>query len=230
MQDHLNFYIDGAWVPPVKPATREVINPATEKPIGRISLGSAQDVDKAVAAARRAFESYSRTTREERIALLQKIVGVYQARYEDLAKTISSEMGAPIWLSKAAQAATGIAHFMQAVEVLKTYEFEEKRGKTMIVREPVGVCGFITPWNWPVNQIMCKVAPALAAGCTVVLKPSEVAPLNAILFAQILHEVFGVPEVTGELAAVPVQGRPQRSQQIDVAVPRRAKLVAQPVG
>ncbi len=193
MQDHLNFYIDGAWVPPVKPATREVINPATELPIARISLGSALDVDKAVAAARRAFESYSRTTREERIALLQKIIGVYQTKFEEIANTISSEMGAPIWLSKAAQAATGIAHFTQAVEVLKTYEFEEKRGKTLIVREPVGVCGLITPWNWPINQIACKVAPALAAGCTVVLKPTEVAPLNAILFAQVLHEA-GVPK------------------------------------
>ena len=193
MQEHLNFYIDGAWVAPVKAATREVINPATEKPIGRISLGSAQDVDKAVAAARRAFESYSRTTREERIALLQKIVGVYQARYEELANTISSEMGAPIWLAKAAQAGTGLAHFTQIIEVLKGYQFEEKRGKTLVVREPVGVCGLITPWNWPINQIACKVAPALAAGCTIVLKPTEVAPLNAILFTQILHEA-GVPK------------------------------------
>jgi aldehyde dehydrogenase (NAD+) len=156
-------------------------------------MGSAQDVDKAVTAARRAFESYSRTTREERVALLQKIVGVYQTKYEELAKTISSEMGAPLWLAKAAQAATGIAHFMQAIELLKTYEFEEKRGKTLIRREPIGVCGLITPWNWPINQIACKVAPALAAGCTVVLKPTEVAPLNAILFTQILHEA-GVPK------------------------------------
>jgi aldehyde dehydrogenase (NAD+) len=193
MQEHLNFYIDGAWVPPVKPATRDVVNPATEQPIARISLGSAEDVDKAVKAARRAFESYSRTTREERLALLQKIVAVYGSKMEEIAKTISSEMGAPIWLSKAAQAATGIAHFMQAIEVLKKYEFEEKRGKTLVLKEPVGVCGLITPWNWPINQIACKVAPALAAGCTMVLKPTEVAPLNAILFTQILHEA-GVPK------------------------------------
>ena len=193
MQEHLNFYIDGAWVPPVKPATREVINPATEKPIARISMGSAEDVDKAVKAARRAFETWSRTTREERIALLQKIVGVYQTKYEEIAKTISSEMGAPIRLSKNAQAATGIAHLTQAIGILKDYPFEEKRGKTMVIREPVGVCGLITPWNWPINQIACKVAPALAAGCTMVLKPTEVAPLNAILFAQVLHEA-GVPK------------------------------------
>ena len=192
MQEHLDFYIDGAWVPPVRPATHEVVNPATEQPIARISLGSADDVDKAVKAARRAFESYSRTTREERIALLQKILAVYQTRHEELAKTISTEMGAPLWLAKAAQAATGIAHFMQAIEVLKNYAFEEKRGKTLVLREPVGVCGLITPWNWPINQIACKVAPALAAGCTMVLKPTEVAPLNAILFTQILHEA-GVP-------------------------------------
>jgi aldehyde dehydrogenase (NAD+) len=193
MTDHLNFYIDGAWVPPVKPATRDVINPATEKSIGKISMGSAADVDKAVTAARRAFESYSKTTREERIALLQKIVAVYQSKYEEMAKTISTEMGAPIWLSKAAQAAMFVAHFNQAIEVLKGFEFEEKRGKTQILREPVGVCGLITPWNWPINQIACKVAPALAAGCTIVLKPTEVAPMNAILLAQILHEA-GVPK------------------------------------
>ena len=194
MQDHLNFYIDGAWVPPVKPGnTRDVVNPATEKPIARISMGSAEDVDRAVKAARRAFESYSRTTREERIALMQKIMGAYQAKYEEMAKTISSEMGAPIWLSKAAQAAMFMAHFGQAIEVLKSFDFEEKRGKTQIMREPVGVCGLITPWNWPINQIACKIAPALAAGCTIVLKPTEVAPLNAILLAQILHEA-GVPK------------------------------------
>src|SRR5262245_1136266 len=194
MQDHLNFYIDGAWVPPVKLGnTRVVVNPATEKPIAKISMGSAEDVDRAVKAARRAFETWSRTSREERIALLQKIVAAYQAKYEELARTISSEMGAPIWLSKAAQAATGLGHFSQAIEVLKRYEFEEKRGKTQVLREPIGVCGLITPWNWPINQIACKVAPALAAGCTVVLKPTEIAPLNGILFAQILHEA-GVPK------------------------------------
>jgi aldehyde dehydrogenase (NAD+) len=192
MADHLNFYIDGAWVPPAKPATRDVINPATEQPIGRISMGSAEDVDRAVTAARKAFATYSRTTREERIALLENILKVYKTRSEELAKTITSEVGAPYWLSKAAQAATGMGHIAQALEVLKTFKFEEERGKTMIVREPIGVVGMITPWNWPINQIACKVAPALAAGCTVVLKPTEIAPLNAIVFTEILHEA-GVP-------------------------------------
>jgi aldehyde dehydrogenase (NAD+) len=192
MLERLQFYIDGKWVDPVEPKTLDVINPATEEPIARISLGSKKDVDKAVAAARRAFETYSRTSREERIALFQKIIAAYQKRYGEIAETISKEMGAPTRLSQAAQAATGIGHLNQVLQILKDYQFEEVRGSTAIVREPVGVCGFITPWNWPINQITCKVAPALAAGCTMVLKPSEIAPLNAILFAEVLHEA-GVP-------------------------------------
>ena len=192
MADHLNVYIDGAWVPPAKPATRDVINPATEQSIGKISMGGAEDVDRAVKAARKAFTTDSQTTREERIALLENILKVYKTRSEELAKTITAEVGAPYWLSKAAQAATGMGHFAQALEVLKTFTFEEERGKSMIVREPIGVVGMITPWNWPINQIACKVAPALAAGCTIVLKPTEIAPLNAIIFTEILHDA-GVP-------------------------------------
>jgi len=203
MQDQLNFYIDGAWVPPVRPATRDVVNPATEKPIAKISMGSAADVDKAVTAARRAFESYSKTTREERIAMLQKIVAVYQSKYEEMAKTISSEMGAPIWLSKAAQAAMFVAHFNQAIEVLKTFEFEEKRGKTQIIREPVGVCGLITPWNWPINQIACKVAPALAAGCTIVIKPASFTPAATYELVRLINQT-GLPR--GVLNLVPGPG------------------------
>ena len=192
MADHLDFYINGAWVPPAKPATRDVINPATEQSIGTISMGSAEDVDRAVKAARKAFETWSRTTREERVALLENIVSVYKTRQDELAATISAEVGAPLWLSKAAQAAAGLGHFAQAIAVLKAFPFEEPRGRAMIVREPVGVVGMITPWNWPINQIACKVAPALAAGCTIVLKPTEIAPLNAIIFTEILHEA-GVP-------------------------------------
>jgi aldehyde dehydrogenase (NAD+) len=192
MADQLNFYIDGAWVPPAKPATRDVINPATEQSVGKISMGSAEDVDRAVKAARKAFDTFSRTTPAERLALLENIVRVYKTKQEELAQTISTEMGAPIWLSKAAQATSGLGHFTQAISVLKSYAFEEARGRTMVIREPVGVCGLITPWNWPINQIACKVAPALAAGCTIVLKPTEIAPLNAIVFTGILHEA-GVP-------------------------------------
>ena len=192
MKDTTKFYINGQWVDPATPKTCDVINPATEEAFATISMGSAADVNKAVAAAKAAFPAFSRTTREERMALLQKIMGVYQARYDEIAETISKEMGAPIWLSKAAQAATGLGHFAKTLEILKDYTFEEDRGQTRIVREPVGVCGFITPWNWPINQIVCKVAPALAAGCTMVLKPSEVAPLNAHLLAEIMDEA-GVP-------------------------------------
>ena len=180
MKECLNFYIDGQWVPPVTPKTLDVLDPATEEPIGRISLGSAADVDKAVVAARRAFETFGRSSREERIALLERIIAAYQARLGDLAETISHEMGAPMWLANAAQAPAGLAHLAQALEVLRSYAFVENKGTTRIIKEPVGVCGFITPWNWPVNQIMCKTAPALAAGCTIVLKPSEIAPLSAI--------------------------------------------------
>ncbi|HUN50881.1 MAG TPA: aldehyde dehydrogenase family protein, partial [Candidatus Sulfotelmatobacter sp.] len=187
------FYINGAWVDPIAPHPFDVINPATEEPITQISLGSAADVDRAVAAAKAAFPAYSRTSKEERVALLEKIVEAYKARYAEIAAAISSEMGAPAWLATRAQAATGVAHLMQIINVLKGYEFESVRGTTLISREPVGVCGFITPWNWPINQIMCKVAPALAAGCTMVLKPSEIAPLNAILFAEVLHAA-GVPK------------------------------------
>lgn len=192
MQEHLKFYINGQWVDPVTPKTLDVINPTTEEPFATISLGSAADVDKAVKAAKDAFESYSRTSVKERIELLGAILAEYQKRYDEIATAISTEMGAPIGLSKAAQAATGLAHFSTAIEILKNYEFEEKKGAYVLRKEPVGVCGLITPWNWPINQISCKVAPALASGCTMVLKPSEVAPVNGILLAEVLHSA-GVP-------------------------------------
>jgi len=192
MEHTMQFYIDGRWVEPTEARPLDVIDPSTEQSIARIALGGPKDVDAAVAAARRAFETFSQTTREQRLALLRAIAAAYQKRYAEIAKTISQEMGAPFWLSNAAQAATGLGHLNEAIKVLESYEFEELRGTTLIRREPVGVCGLITPWNWPVNQIMCKVAPALAAGCTVVLKPTEVAPLNAILIAEVLHEA-GVP-------------------------------------
>ncbi len=192
MKEALQFYIGGQWVDPAAPQTLDVINPATEQPVGRISLGGQADVDSAVEAAKGAFDSFSQTTKEERLELLGAVVGGYQARIDEMAATITSEMGAPAWLAKAAQAPSGLAHLAQAIEVLKDYEFSEQKGGTMILKEPVGVCGFITPWNWPINQITCKVAPALAAGCTMVLKPSEVAPLSAMLFAEIMHDA-GVP-------------------------------------
>jgi len=192
MENCLKFYIDGAWVEPTDPKPFDVINPANEQVIGQIMMGNEADVNKAVAAARKAFESFSRTSVQERLELLDAIIAAYQNRIGEVAATITSEMGAPTWLSQAAQAAMGIAHLTTARSILENFQWQKAQGNTMIVKEPVGVCGLITPWNWPINQIACKVAPALAAGCTMVLKPSEVAPLNAALFAEILHEA-GVP-------------------------------------
>jgi aldehyde dehydrogenase (NAD+) len=187
------FYINGNWVAPSGPQnTLDVINPATEAPYGRIALGTKEDVASAVQAAGAAFDSWSQTSVESRLNILEKIVAGIQNRYEELAETISSEMGAPLWLAKAAQVAAGMAHFAATAEVLKNFRFDAQQGTTLIVREPIGVCGFITPWNWPLNQIACKVAPALAAGCTIVLKPSEIAPLNACILAEIIHDA-GVP-------------------------------------
>ena len=206
MNEYLDFYIDGQWVRPATPRTLDVIDPATEQPFARISVGSAADVDRAVAAARRAFETYGLSSRDERVAILERVIAAYQAHIDEIADAISREMGAPLPLAKAAQAPAGLGHLKQALRVLKDYAFEEVRGSTRIWREPVGVCGLITPWNWPMNQIMCKVAPALAAGCTMVLKPSEIAPLSGILAARVMHEarvpagVFNL--VNGEGAVV----------------------------
>ncbi len=193
MRDHRQHYVDGQWLDPVAGRDFEVVNPATEQIAGRISLGGAADVDRAVAAAKGAFESYARTTREERIALLERVVEEYRKRMDDLALAISEEMGAPLaTIAKPMQAPAGLGHFATALKVLREFEFEKDVGGLRIVREPVGVCGLITPWNWPANQIACKVAPALATGCTMVLKPSELAPFSAHVIAEILHAA-GVP-------------------------------------
>jgi aldehyde dehydrogenase (NAD+) len=195
MKDCRQFYIDGKWVDPTESHDFSVINPATEEPIAMISLGGAVDVDRAVAAAKRAFESYSETTPDERLKLLRRIIEVYQSKIDEMADTISQEMGAPSSLGRKAQAPAGLAHLLEIVKVLEHFKFEELKGSTLMRKEPIGVCGLITPWNWPMNQIVCKVAPALAAGCTMVLKPSEMAPLSGYLFAQILHEAAVPPGV-----------------------------------
>jgi len=192
MLEKLQFYVDGQWVDPVEPRTMDVVNPATEEVYGRISIGSAGDVDVAVSAAKRAFETFSQSSVQQRIDLLQSILDVYVRRADEVAEAIMDEMGAPWGLAKYAQAASGTQHIAAALEALKSYDFEEKIGTAMVVKEPIGVCGLITPWNWPMNQIAVKVAPAIAAGCTMVLKPSEIAPFDAILFAEILDEA-GVP-------------------------------------
>ncbi len=188
-----NFYIDGAWVAPVTPRDHHVINPATEEPIATISLGSEADAVKAIMAARAAFDGFSNTSVDERVALLERIIALYSERIDDIARAISTQMGAPMWLAKSAQAPSGLGHFKVALKALKEFAWESSRGRTRIVYEAVGVCGLITPWNWPMNQIACKVGPALAAGCTVVLKPSELAPLDAMILADIMHEA-GVPK------------------------------------
>ena len=192
MRECKQFYINGEWVEPTSPNDFDVLNPATEEVCATISLGNETDVDKAVAAAKAAFETFSQTSVEERIALLERIAEVYQSRIGDMAEAIRLEMGAPISLASTAQAYAGLGHIMEAAKVLKTFTFDEQLGEHRVVKEPIGVCGLITPWNWPVNQVSCKVAPALAVGCTMVLKPSEVAPLSSYLYAEILHEA-GVP-------------------------------------
>jgi len=192
MREYLKFYIGGQWVSPVHLRTREVTNPATEQTSGRIAMGTAADVDKAVKAGRRAFIDWARTKREDRLALLQRVLTEYQRRADDLAVAVTEEMGAPAALAKSAQVPFGAGHISSAGEILKSFKFEESRGSTKIVKEPIGVCAFITPWNWPLNQIACKVAPAIATGCTMILKPSEVAPFTGQIFAEIM-DAAGVP-------------------------------------
>ena len=187
MQELYKFYINGAWVEPQETLRpHDVIDPSTEAVVARIALGSAADVDSAVKAARAAFPAFSQTTVAERSALIERVIEEYMKRYADIAAAISTEMGAPAGLAKTAQAGIGVAHLQTALAVLKSYAFEEMRGTTLLRKEPIGVCGFITPWNWPTNQVMCKVAPALATGCTMVLKPSEMAPLSAQILAEVL--------------------------------------------
>ena len=192
MQNADKFYINGEWVASSTSNILDVVNPATEQTIGTIAMGGKADVDAAVAAAKEAFKSFSTTSVEERSALLGRIVEVYKSKIGELATTVSLEMGAPIALARAAQAPSGLGHLMFAQKSLAKFEFIKDVGSSRVVREPIGVCGLITPWNWPLNQIAAKVAPAIAAGCTMVLKPSEIAPLNAIMFAEIMHEA-GVP-------------------------------------
>ncbi|KHK93651.1 aldehyde dehydrogenase [Novosphingobium malaysiense] len=192
MRESLQFYIDGAWVDPIWQETLAVENPAIEKVCGHVALGSATDVDRAVRAARQAFGGWSASSREERIAVLQSIAEEYRKRADDLAAAVTEEMGAPVSLAQNAQVPLALAHLSITIEVLKSLPFAEDRGATRVAKEPIGVCGLITPWNWPLNQIAVKVFPAIAAGCTMVLKPSEVAPFSAQIFAEIM-DAAGLP-------------------------------------
>jgi aldehyde dehydrogenase (NAD+) len=195
MRNYLKFYINGNWIEPSGSRTMKVINPATEAAAGQIVMGEKEDVDRAVAAARQAFGSYSLTTREERVALLERITACFQARVQDLASAMTEEMGCPVWLAEKAQILLPLAQINTEIEVLRNFKFDEVRGKTMIRREPIGVCGLITPWNWPVAVIITKVIPALATGCTVVLKPSEYSPFSALIIAEIMDAAKVPPGV-----------------------------------
>ena len=192
VENQSKFYINGAWVKPMGSETIEVINPSDESVIGAIAAGTKEDIDSAVAAASSAFHSFGFSNKEDRIKLIEDIITEYEKRSEELAQTISNEMGAPLWLSQMAQVTAGLSHFKDTLEVLKSFEFEGTENNYLIRKEPIGVIGMITPWNWPMNQVTLKVIPALLAGCTMVLKPSEIAPLSSMVFADILHEA-GVP-------------------------------------
>jgi aldehyde dehydrogenase (NAD+) len=233
MREYRQFYINGKWVDPVKPNSFDVINPATEEVCAHISLGSEEDVNRAVAAARAAFETYSRTSVKERIELLESCAAIYQKYYNDIADAIREEMGAPQELAAGAQAYCGLGHLQEAAKILKTFKFEEDLGPHRIFKEPIGVCGLITPWNWPVNQISCKVAPALAVGCTMVLKPSEVAPLSAYLYAQVMHEagvpagVFNMVNGDGPVVGTALSRHPDVDMMSFTGSTRAGSLVAQ---
>ncbi|PZO80941.1 MAG: aldehyde dehydrogenase family protein [Mesorhizobium amorphae] len=215
MDHNLKFFIDGAWVDPVRPATLEVIDPSTEEAYTEIAVGSPEDVELAVSAARRAFETFGQTAPEERLALLRRILAEYNNRYEDIALAVSREMGAPISFARESQAYTGRAHLEATIQSLENFHWSEKRGTTTIVREPIGVCALITPWNWPLNQIVSKVAPAIAAGCTMVLKPSEVAPISGVIFAEVMEAagtpkgVFNMVQGTGPDVGQPMAEHPE---------------------
>ncbi|NNG64364.1 aldehyde dehydrogenase family protein, partial [Pseudomonas fragi] len=193
MSDLFEFYIDGAWVKPHGESVEAVVNPSTEQVIARIILGNGQDVDRAVRAARQAFPGFAGSSLEARMELLHSIIEAYKRHSEALIEAVHLEMGAPLSLARNAHVPAGLGHLVQALEVLRGYRFERRLGTSLVVREPIGVCALITPWNWPLNQLTCKLAPALAVGCTLVLKPSERAPLSAHILAQVLHEA-GVPK------------------------------------
>ena len=192
MKDKLDFYIDGKWVRSESNELIEIINPANEEIIGHVTAGTKEDIDLAVNAASKAFKTYSESSKDDRIELINNVLAEYENRYQDFVDTITEEMGAPIWLSNRAQASTGMKNFHETLDALKDYEFEKEEGDYILRKEPIGVIGMITPWNWPMNQITTKVSAALAAGCTMVLKPSEISPYCAMLLAEVFDKA-GVP-------------------------------------
>ncbi|BFG72538.1 aldehyde dehydrogenase family protein [Paraburkholderia terrae] len=242
------FYIDGRWVEPTEGGKlMEIVSPSLETTIGQLTLGSAHDADHAVAAARAAFPAWSESSRETRIELLERIAACYRERLGDIAHAVCEEIGAPISLCKTLQAPIGLAHLQATIDTLRHFEFESTRGKSVVRREAIGVAALITPWNWPLNQIVAKVAPALAAGCTVVLKPSELAPLDAMIFAEIMHDagtpagvfnmIFGEGrEVGTRLSAHPhvdmvsITGSTRAGVEVAISAAPTVKRVAQELG
>ena len=241
------FYIAGQWQEPKGSDATEVVNPATEEPVARVAMGNREDVDRAVAAARAAFDDWSQTTPEQRAQYLERIVAGLEARTDEIAQAITSEMGSPCSLVKPTQIGNPLFTFKEAAELARTYQWETDHGKTHVIREPIGVCALITPWNFPLNQIAGKVAPALAAGCTMVLKPSELAPLDAFILAEIIDEaglppgVFNLivgagPEVGEALAAHPevdlvsITGSTRAGAAVATAAAPTIKRVAQELG
>ncbi|MQY31123.1 aldehyde dehydrogenase family protein [Nocardia aurantia] len=214
MREYLKFYIGGDWVDPAQSQTFDVVNPATEEVAGRVAQGSAADVDRAVAAARKAFPAWSAAEPSARLDVLRAVQAAYEQRRPDLGAALTEEMGAPAALANGFHLDLAAGHLAKAIEVAESYAFTEQRGGTLIVREPIGVCGLITPWNWPLNQIAVKVFPALAAGCTVVLKPSEQSPFSAAIFAEILDAagvpagVFNLVQGDGPAVGVPLSAHP----------------------
>ncbi|TQV80013.1 aldehyde dehydrogenase family protein [Aliikangiella coralliicola] len=233
MRNYQQFYINGQWVAPSTNNPLDVINPATEQTCAQISLGAQADVDAAVSAARDAFQSFGSSARQERIELFESIISEYKNRYNDIAEAISEEMGAPISLATKAQTGAGLGHLKTALAVLKEFHFEEQSGASRIYKEPIGVCGLITPWNWPMNQITCKVAPALATGCTMILKPSEIAPLSGYIFAQIMDKagvpagVFNLINGDGPGVGTALSSHPQVDMMSFTGSTRAGSLVAQ---
>ena len=233
MRVYNKFYINGEWVDPIKPASLDVINPANESVCATISMGSSADVDKAAVAARAAFNTYSLSSREQRIEILEAVIAAYKKNYNDMADAISEELGAPTKLAVEGQAGSGLGHLVTALAVLKEFQFEETLGNSLVCKEPIGVCGLITPWNWPINQITCKVAPAMAVGCTMILKPSEIAPLSAYVFANMVHEagvpagVFNLINGDGPSVGAVMSSHPQIDMMSFTGSTRAGSMVAQ---
>ncbi|CAB3795682.1 3-succinoylsemialdehyde-pyridine dehydrogenase [Paraburkholderia caffeinitolerans] len=242
------FYIGGEWVEPSPGATFfDIVDPASEERTGKLAMGTGQDADRAIAAARQAFASWSESSREERIALLERIAEIYQRRMPEIAEAVRKEMGAPVFLCNALQAPIGLMQLQASIETLRHFEFETTHAKSYVRREAIGVAALVTPWNWPMNQIVAKVAPALAAGCTVVLKPSEITPLDAMIFAEIMHEagtpagvfnlVFGEGRVVGarlsshpDVDMVSITGSTRAGVEVAISAAPTVKRVTQELG